>query len=308
MPNQQHSNTILMVRPASFQFNAQTAESNAFQHQTQLSAEAVEQQAKAEFDAFVAKLRAHGVNVIVIEDTPDPVKPDAVFPNNWVSFHENGDIYLFPMCTPNRRLERRSDIIDLIGEKFQVNTVHDLSASEEEGQMLEGTGSIVFDHVHKIAYACLSPRTDKDLLEKYAQMIGYEAISFTSLDQNGGEVYHTNVMMCVGEGFVVICLESIANLSERQKVVAAFDKTQQEIVEISFAQMNQFAGNMLQVHNDAGQKYLVMSHTAYKALTDAQKAQLAKYTELFYAEIDTIETIGGGSARCMMAEVFCEAK
>lgn len=305
----QITNSILMVRPSRFQFNAQTAASNAFQKQLQgLSETEIYAKAQAEFDGFVAKLREHGVNVYAIEDTPEPAKPDAVFPNNWVSFHADGKVFLYPMCTPNRRLERRNDIIQTIAKDFEVKIVMDLSKSEERNVILEGTGSMVLDHNHKVIYACLSPRTHLELLNDYALMIGYEVVSFTSLDENGGEVYHTNVVMCMGDGFSVICLDSIADKVEREKVVAKLTQDGNEIVDISLAQMNQFAGNMLQVQGDSGKSYLVMSATAFHALTPAQIAQIEQFTTILYVNIDTIEIIGGGSARCMMAEIFCPKK
>lgn len=304
----QTSDTILMVRPACFQFNVQTAESNAFQkHLSGVSAEEIQAKAQAEFDAFVAKLSEKGVNVIVIQDTAEPVKPDAVFPNNWISFDENGIAYLYPMFTPNRRLERRKEVIDEVRKHFYVREVRDISGYEDEGKILEGTGSIVFDHQFKIAYACTSPRTDKRLFEKYCQQIGYKPISFLSLDENEQEIYHTNVVMCVGEGFSVICLNSIISGYDRRHVMRMLQKNG-DIVAITHEQMAQFAGNMLQVHNQEGKKYLVMSQTAYNALTQPQIEQLSKHTEILPVAIPTIETLGGGSARCMMAEVFCEKK
>jgi len=305
----QITNSILMVRPSRFQFNAETAVSNAFQKQLQgLTETEIYARARAEFDGFVAKLRAHGVNVCVVEDTPNPPKPDAVFPNNWVTFHADGKVFLYPMCTPNRRLERRMDIIDTVEKEYKLTTVIDLSRSEQSNEILEGTGSMVFDHNHKVVYACLSPRTHATLLNNYAIMIGYEVVSFTSLDENGGEVYHTNVVMCMGDGFSVICLDSIRDKAERAKVVERLKGDGNEIVDISLAQMNQFAGNMLQVKSNSGKSYLVMSATAYKALTPAQIAQIEQFTTILFVEIDTIEIIGGGSARCMMAEIFAQRK
>lgn len=309
MTQSQTTSHILMVRPASFGFNAQTAESNAFQNQIEgLSQAEISQKAQAEFDEFVAKLRSKGIHVQVIEDTKTPEKPDAIFPNNWVSFHADGRVFLYPMCTPNRRLERRNDIIETIASKFEINQVRDLSVSEAEGKILEGTGSMVLDHIHQIVYACLSPRTEKSLLEDYAKEIGYEAVVFTSLDEKEGEVYHTNVVMCMGKGFAVICLDTIQNAEEREYVTNRLKQTGNEIVDISLAQMNRFAGNMLQVENAEGKTFLVMSQTAYNALTDAQVQQLSAHTEILPVQIDTIETIGGGSARCMMAEIFCKEK
>lgn len=304
----QTSDTILMVRPARFQFNVQTAESNAFQKKVEgLSPEEIQAKAQAEFDGFVQQLRDKGVNVIVIEDTIEPAKPDAVFPNNWISFHENGVAYLYPMFTPNRRLERRKDVIDEVRKNFYIREVRDISGYEDENKILEGTGSIVFDHRFKIAYACTSPRTDKKLFEMYCQQIGYKPISFLALDENEQEIYHTNVVMCVGEGFSVICLNAIISGYDRRHVMRMLQKNG-DIIAITHEQMSQFAGNMLQVHNAEGEKPLVMSQTAYNSLTPSQIAQLSKHTEILPVSIPTIETLGGGSARCMMAEVFCEKK
>lgn len=305
----QTTNTILMVRPARFQFNFQTAVNNAFQKQLDtLSPAEIEQQAIAEFDGFVSQLRQNGVNVIVIDDTPEPAKPDAIFPNNWVSFHADGNVFLYPMNTPNRRLERRADIIEKIQTEFQIHNVTDLSPEELNGKILEGTGSIVFDHTHAIAYACLSPRTELSLFIHYCEIIGYQPVYFTSVDEKGGLVYHTNVVMCMGEGFVVICLDSVKDAAEREMLVEKFAKTNTEIVAISLEQMNQFAGNMLQVRNDNGDALLVMSQTAYDALTPSQLAVIQKHAQSLPVSIPTIETIGGGSARCMMAEIFCPKK
>lgn len=305
----QTTSHILMVRPASFGFNAQTAASNAFQNQIDtLTQTEIASKAQVEFDGFVAKLRSKDIQVKVVEDTNSPEKPDAIFPNNWVSFHADGRVFLYPMCTPNRRLERRMDIIENLANSFSIKEVRDISAAENEGRILEGTGSMVLDHKHKIVYACLSPRTEATLLAEYGKEIGYKVVAFTSLDEKGGEVYHTNVVMCMGDGFAVICLDTIRDKAEREKVAASLTSTGNEIVTISLAQMNQFAGNMLQVQNTAGKTFLVMSQTAFNALNPAQIAQLSQHTEILPVQIDTIETIGGGSARCMMAEIFCAAK
>lgn len=297
---------ILMVRPANFAFNEETAANNAFQSRDgKLSPAEMRERAMKEFDGFVAQLRAAGVNVIVAEDTAMPVKPDAVFPNNWVTFHQDGTIITYPMFAPTRRLERSEAIIETVLNKgFKAGKRIHFESSEAANLFLEGTGSIIFDHTHQLAYACLSPRTDADLLEKLCQSIGYQKVVFHSVDGNGQDVYHTNVMMALGETFVVICLDSVRDAAERQMLERTFQQTGKEIVDISLEQMNAFAGNMLQVRNLQGQTILVMSSTAYKALHTAQIQQLEKHTQLLHAPIDTIETYGGGSARCMMAEVF----
>lgn len=293
----QSTNNILLVRPANFGFNLETAASNAFQNQNDFD----ETRVLAEFDAFAEKLKEKGVNVFVFEDTPTPIKPDAVFPNNWSSFYADGTIILYPMCAENRRAERRDDIIRKLKNHFQTAEILDYSGFELQGKFLEGTGSIVADHENKINYACLSPRTDRELFEMVSKRFGYQPVSFCAVDQNGNEIYHTNVMMCVGSKLSVVCLESI---KERDAVVESLRKTGKEIVEISFAQMNNFAGNMLTVLTDENEELLVLSESAFNSLKDDQKNALEKYCELLPISIPTIEMIGGGSVRCLMAEIF----
>jgi hypothetical protein len=307
--SKQYTSNLMMVRPASFQFNYETAVSNAFQKSLDgLSEEEIKQKAIEEFDNYVAKLRDNNINVTVIQDTPTPTKPDAIFPNNWISMHENGNVFLYPMNTENRRLEIRPEIIETIKSIFTVNKVIDLTASVNDNKFLEGTGSIIFDHIYKIAYACLSPRTDKDLFVKYCHTIGYEPLCFISTDEQGNLVYHTNVMLTIGDTFAVVCLESIADKNEQQLVKLKLEKTGHEIVDISFEQMNAFAGNMLQVVNNDGITFLVMSETALNCLSPEQIAQIENHTNILYLPIQTIETIGGGSARCMLAEIFLDKK
>ncbi|WP_255486792.1 citrulline utilization hydrolase CtlX [Mucilaginibacter sp. SP1R1] len=302
MTNHQATNNILMIRPVSFGFNEQTAESNAFQNRD-ANQQAVQDKALAEFDGFVNTLRVNGVNVTVIDDTAQPHTPDSIFPNNWVSFHTDGNVFLYPMQAKNRRLERREDIISKLEDTFKVGHVIDLSRFEAENKFLEGTGSMVLDRQNKIAYACLSPRTDKQVLEFFCEQAGYKAISFEAVDAHGKAIYHTNVLMCIGSAFAVICTDSIANPHEKVVVLESLRSTHKQIVPITFDQMNRFAGNMLEVTNKAGETLIVMSNNAYQALTDEQKNMLKKYGKLVYADINTIETNGGGSARCMMAEV-----
>lgn len=298
----QSTSNILMIRPVAFGFNAQTAESNAFQNR-QDDQRAVQQKAVEEFDGFVNVLRQNGVNVIVVNDTPEPHTPDSIFPNNWVSFHDNGDIILYPMQAENRRLERRGDIIRQLEESFAANHVIDLSRFELKNEFLEGTGSMVLDRPNKIAYACLSPRTNAEVLKAFCDYTGYKAVTFDAFDQNGQAIYHTNVLMAVGSGFVVICLDSITNTTEKELVIQSIQTTGKEIIDISFNQMNHFAGNMLEVKNTSGDTLIVMSKAAFDSLINEQKNALEKYGKLVYADISTIETNGGGSARCMMAEV-----
>ncbi|MFN0036056.1 MAG: citrulline utilization hydrolase CtlX [Saprospiraceae bacterium] len=297
---------ILMVRPANFAFNEETAASNAFQSRDgKLSPAEMRSRAAQEFDGFVAQLREAGVNVIVGQDTASPVKPDAVFPNNWVSFHQEGYIVTYPMFAPTRRLERSDEIIEMVLEQgFRSQQRLCFETNEQKNLFLEGTGSIIFDHQHRLAYACLSPRTDAALLEELCQAIGYQKVVFDAVDAKGQDIYHTNVMMALGETFVVVCLDSVREGAERKMLEEKFRETGKEIVDISLAQMNSFAGNMLQVRNTEGRTILVMSSQAHRALSPAQIQLLESHTQLLHAPIDTIETYGGGSARCMMAEVF----
>ncbi|RFZ84909.1 amidinotransferase [Mucilaginibacter terrenus] len=302
----QTTSNLLMIRPVNFGFNAQTADSNAFQVQS-ADQSTVHQKALAEFDGFVQILRDNGVNVTVIEDTPEPHTPDSIFPNNWISFHDNGDIILYPMQAENRRLERREDIIRQLEENFKAKHVIDLSRFEAKEQFLEGTGSMVLDRENKIAYACISPRTNAEVLKAFCEYTGYKAVTFAAHDQAGKAIYHTNVLMCVGSRFAGICLSSISNADEQDAVIASLIFSGKEVINISFDQMAHFAGNMLEVKNADGASLIVMSKTAFNSLNDEQKTTLGKYGELVYADISTIETNGGGSARCMMAEVHLEA-
>lgn len=298
-----------MVRPAHFGFNPQTAESNAFQvNDKELSKSEIEQMAILEFDEFVRRLREVGVDVIVIQDTDYPVKSDAVFPNNWVTFHPGGQVVTYPMESPIRRQERRKDIFEYLGQRFFIKKHIRLESAEEEGKYLEGTGSMILDRPAKVIYACRSTRTDKDLVYKFAKMATYQAIFFNATDGEGQAIYHTNVMMAMGESFVVIALETVRDSKERQILLDSFAKTNKEVINISLAQMMAFAGNMLQVCNDQGKTFLVMSEQAYQSLEEAQIVQIKKHTNILYSPINTIETYGGGSARCMMAEVFLPEK
>ena len=307
---QQTTAHILMVRPANFAFNEETAANNAFQSRDgKLTAAEMRERAMQEFDGFVAQLRKAGVDVIIGQDSASPVKPDAVFPNNWVTFHQEGFIVTYPMFAPTRRLERNDAILDTVFEQgYHSDRRLCFETNESKNRFLEGTGSIIFDHQHRLAYACLSPRTDAALLEELCQAIGYQKVVFSSVDGQGQDIYHTNVMMALGETFVVICLDSVRDQAERKMLEEKFKETGKEIVDISLAQMNSFVGNMLQVRNTEGQTILVMSSQAHRALTSAQIKQLEGHTQLLHAPIDTIETYGGGSARCMMAEVFLPEK
>ncbi|MDB5023361.1 MAG: amidinotransferase [Mucilaginibacter sp.] len=302
MTNQQTTSTILMIRPVNFGFNEQTAGSNAFQNRNAVQQQ-VQDNALKEFDNLVNVLKQNGVEVIVVDDTTEPHTPDSIFPNNWVSFHQDGNVFLYPMMAENRRLERREDIIMQLEDEFQIKHVIDLSRFEHENKFLEGTGSMVLDSENKIAYACLSPRTHKEVLDLFCSQSGYKPVLFHAVDENGMDIYHTNVLMCIGSKFAVICLDSLANAKEQAELTRSLSATHKEIVAISFAQMNQFAGNMLELKNKGGDNLLVMSQNAYRSLNNDQKATLEKYCKLLYADINTIENNGGGSARCMIAEV-----
>ncbi|WP_332020191.1 citrulline utilization hydrolase CtlX [Kaistella sp.] len=302
----QTASTVLMVEPIAFGYNAQTAQNNYFQVE-QKDAD-IQTKALEEFNSFVDKLKSKGINVITVKDTLDPHTPDSIFPNNWVSFHNDGKVVLYPMFAPNRRVERRTDILETLKDKgFEITEIDDLSHFEDQEKFLEGTGSMIFDHEHKIAYGSVSLRLDEELFRQFCQKFGFRPVVFHSY-QNAGDqrlpIYHTNVMMCVADKFVVICLDCIDDELEREKVQEVIKSTGKEIIEISEDQLQQFAGNMLQVHNEAGDKFLVMSETAYKSLTPAQIQNIEKYCEIIYSDLNTIETNGGGSARCMLAEVF----
>jgi hypothetical protein len=302
----QTTDTLLMIEPVSFGYNAETAENNYFQVE-QKDAD-IQQKALVEFQNFVEKLKSKGINIISIKDTLLPHSPDSIFPNNWVSFHADGTVNLYPMFAENRRVERRQDVIETIkNEGFTINSIDDYSHSENEGKYLEGTGSIIFDHDYKIAYGSVSLRLDEALFIDFCEKIGYKPIVFHSFQDANGErlpIYHTNVMMCVAEQFVVICLECIDDEMEHEKVQEVIKSTHKELIEITEKQMQNFAGNMLQVQNTEGKQFLVMSETAYKSLTKEQISSIENHCEIIYADLETIETNGGGSARCMLAEIF----
>jgi hypothetical protein len=304
----QTTNSIFLIRPSNFTFNLQTASTNTFQNNLEILGNEYHKKVMQEFDTFISKLKSNGLNVFVFEDTDYPQKPDAIFPNNWLSLHSNGTVILYPMFAENRRHERRMDIIESLKKKFRISTILDLSHHENTGEFLEGTGSIVFDHTHKKAYACLSPRTHKNLFLIVCENLNYKPIYFSAFDEHGKEIYHTNVMMCIGEKFVVVCLDSIVNKNERHLIVEHLKENNLEIIDITYQQMNNFAGNMLSIKSNTKRNILVMSQSAFECLTTAQKETLTKYNELLPVCIQTIESIGGGSARCMMAEIFLTEK
>lgn len=305
MTTTQITDTILMVRPARFGFNVQTAGNNAFQtNDKSLSPAEISAKAREEFDGFVEKLRSVGVHVIAVEDTEEPLKHDAVFPNNWFSTHQDGTIITYPVYAPMRRLERRKDIIDKLRARFGYQKLIALEAREEQERYLEGTGSLILDRDNKLAYACRSIRTDEGLMDEFALWMGYEKVLFDSYDANGLPIYHTNVMMALGVNFCVICLDSIKDAVQRREVQDHLTRTGKDIVAITIAQMEAFAGNMLQVRAKGGETYLAMSEQAYKSLSPEQIDQLELHTHLLHSPLYTIEAYGGGSARCMMAEIF----
>jgi len=306
---EQITNTLLMIRPINFRTNEQTAVNNYYQKILKnILPEKVNAKAQQEFDIFVEKLLEIGVNVIVVSDTNENDTPDSIFPNNWISFHENGTVGLYPMFAKNRRLERREDVLQqLETQGYIVNNIMDYTSAEEENIFLEGTGSLVLDHINRNAYCALSPRTNEGLLIEFCEDFEYTPIIFSANQTINGErlaIYHTNVMMCLGETFAVICLNSIDNKTERKNVVKHLKSTNKEIIDITESQANTFAGNMLQVKGKDDESYIVMSQAAYNSLSKNQITVLEKHGEILYSSLDIIEACGGGSARCMMAEVF----
>jgi len=299
--------SVLMVRPASFAYNPETAGSNAFQRNDVQPTDTISAAAVSEFDTMVDLLRSHDIEVIVIEDDPKTARPDAVFPNNWISFHEDGSAILYPMMAENRRLERREDIIDLLKVKFQINNVIDLSTYEKQNVFLEGTGSVIFDHANGKVYACLSPRTHEALVLKLAELLSYKPIVFCAVDENKTEIYHTNVMMSIGNGFAVVCLDAIPE-EDQDKLLESFSNDGIKVIAISFQQMHAFAGNMLTVKTKSGDAMLLMSETAFKSLIPGQINEMSKYAEILPIPIETIEKYGGGSVRCMVAGIHLPRK
>lgn len=297
-----------MVRPAAFGYNEETAVNNYFQSDVRLDVSTLQQQALAEFDTMVQALRSHGIHVLVIEDTATPAKPDAIFPNNWLATSPDGKIAVFPMYAPSRRKEKREDVLQLLAEQFIVSAVQDWSEYEAEGRYLEGTGSMVIDHDHKMIYAGMSERTSLAVLEKYAAANGFQAIVFLATDKNGMPVYHTNVVMTLGDRFCVLCEDAIEEEWELIAVRQLLESTGHNIIPITREQMHAFAGNLLQVQNESGEQFIVLSQTAYAALRKEQLQQLEAFGKLLPIAVPTIEMVEGGSVRCMMAEIFLAAK
>ncbi|WP_417359069.1 citrulline utilization hydrolase CtlX [Galbibacter sp.] len=308
----QITDTILMVRPAQFRMNEQTAVNNFFQERLDMTQDTITVKAQKEFDAFVETLRSVGVTVVVYQDDLVSDTPDSVFPNNWISTHADGTVALYPMFAENRRLERREEVCELLdSEGYDIDEIVDFTSFEEDEQYLEGTGSAILDRVHEKAYCALSPRADEDLFIYFCEEMEYTPVLFTAYQTVNGErkpIYHTNVMMSVGTDFAVICLDTIDDKKERKNVVNHLKADGKEIIEITEHQLEQFAGNMLQVKNKEGKTYLVMSATADKSLTLDQRSKIERHTTIISSDLHTIETCGGGSARCMMAEVFLPKK
>ncbi len=301
----QNTSHLLMIQPVNFGFNAETAVNNTFQKNPGGD---VQQKALQEFADFVALLRKNKVDVTVIEDSLFPATPDSIFPNNWISFHDGGRIFLYPMFAVNRRLERKAAVLDAVKQKFSVVEIVDLTGSEKEDLFLEGTGSMVLDRENKIVYACLSPRTNEKILDEFCKTTGYHPVTFRATDSTGVVIYHTNVMMCIAGSYAVVCLDSIADKTEKNILYTQLLLTTKDIIDISLNQLNQFAGNMLQVKNAEGELLLVMSTQAFESLNDVQVEVLQKHNRIIHSPLNTIETAGGGSARCMMAEVFLDKK
>ncbi|WP_338378183.1 arginine deiminase-related protein [uncultured Flavobacterium sp.] len=305
----QTTNSILMIRPVAFRMNEQTAVNNYYQKVLDgLTPENVNAKAQEEFDTFVQKLKMVGIDVTVVDDTINPDTPDSIFPNNWISFHENGDVALYPMFAENRRAERREDILDLLEEKgFKLNDIVDYTSAEEDGIFLEGTGSLLLDRANGKAYCALSPRADEELMIEFCEDFDMGPIIFEAYQTVDGErklIYHTNVMMCLGETFAVICADCIDDKSERRQVLQSLKEDGKEIILITEEQVNNFAGNMLQLKGTDDKSYLVMSKSAHESLTADQIQKLEKHATILSSSLDTIEACGGGSARCMMAEIF----
>jgi len=301
----QITDTLLMIRPAAFGANEETAATNFFQSTgVKTDPRSIQQAALNEFDNMVELLRKHEINVLVIDDTPTPVKPSAVFPNNWLSTSPEGIVSVFPLYAANRRPEKRDDILKMLAEKFVVKDLQDWSEFEVEGKFLEGTGSMVIDHENKVIYTCYSPRTDVSMLEKFANANNYRAIIFLAIDKSGQPVYHTNVMMMLGEDFAILCEEAIEEEWELIAVRQLLESSGHEVIRITKEQMHSFAGNMLQVKNSKGEKFLLMSQTAFDSLYEDQKEELSARSKLIPIQIPVIEKTEGGSVRCMIAEIF----
>ena len=308
MASQQESqlaSAVLMIKPVRFESNPLTAESNRFQGRNASTPEQQQIDAEAEFSELAAALEASGITVVQVDDTPDPHTPDAIFPNNWVSFHADGTVVLYPMEAPNRRTERRPDIIESLASQygFQVREIVDFSHHEQDGHFLEGTGSLVLDRVNRIAYACLSSRTHLDALGEFAQRMDYEVVAFDAVDRDGAPIYHTNVLMNVGEELAVVCDEAIPRDDQREAVMQSLKGTGHKVLTLTFDQMDSFAGNMLELRSSSGQRVIAMSEQARDSLTESQLETISDYAQIVSTPIENIESSAGGSVRCMLAEI-----
>lgn len=304
----QSTSAVLMVRPTSFGFNEQTATTNTFQNNVDLSADEIHDRANHEFTSMVEKLRDSGIHVTVFEDTDTLRKPDAVFPNNWFSAWNDGYVYLYPMATESRRIERSYIALQQLAKDFKITQVSDISSTEEYGFALESTGVMIFDHINKLVYGCISPRCDASLFTEHAIELGYKPVTFHAFGQDGTAVYHTNVLMGIQSETAVICAEAITDETERSRVINSLKDTGHEVIEITQAQMSAFCGNVLELQNSNGECFLAMSQTAHDNFTPEQRAVLSKDKSLLAFSIPTIETIGGGSVRCMLGENFLPKK
>ena len=301
----QFSSHIMMVRPVRFAYNTQTAEDNAFMHKVKsLDSAEIQTKALAEFEMFVAKLKDVGIRLTIFDDRPEPHTPDSIFPNNWISFHQNEKIIIYPIKAENRRLEKRKDIVETLSKLYPNPEVIDWSEFEEKELFLEGTGSLVLDRYHEIAYACISQRTHQEVLDAFCQLTGYKPVAVHGFDQDGEEIYHTNVMMGLGIGFAVVCLDAVRDPEEKVMLQNSLESTGFEIIPLTFHQMNNFAGNLLQVMAEDGTPYVILSQRAYDSLTDSQLAVMRRNSKVLPVPLDIIEVIGGGSVRCMMTEIF----
>jgi hypothetical protein len=304
MVTEQAPRNLLMIRPAAFGFNPETADSNVFQQNVHDNPEVIQSKAINEFNRMVDLLEAHEIDVQVFDDTATPPKPDVLFPNNWVTFHENGKVILYPMMAENRRVERRLDILEQLKTQFLINEIIDLSGEENNGRFLEGTGSLVLDYVNRIAYACRSPRTNEELVRKLCGLIAYKPIVFDAVDPQGLPVYHTNVMMCIGSRFAVVCLDAIQAEADQDLILDNLAETGHKVVAISYEQMKAFAGNMLEVRSRNGEPFVLLSAKAFHSLLPGQIDAISRYAEMLPIPIETIETYGGGSVRCMVAGIY----
>ena len=305
---QQAPHSVFMVRPAAFGFNEQTATSNSFQQAAQLDARKLQELAVQEFDAMVQTLRENDIEVVVFEDKQEPNKPDAIFPNNWMSLHEDGKLLLYPMLAPNRRQERRPEFVQMLRDKFQIKEIIDYSDKERQGLIVEGTGSLIFDHVNKITYASRSERTAENLVEEISTTLGYTPVVFDAVDESNNPIYHTNVLMCVGEKFAILCLDSIRKDEDQEKVLASLAATDHKVIAISYAQLKAFAGNMLEVKNTKGESFVLLSQSAFNSLLPGQIDAITQFADLLPINIQTIESHGGGSVRCMVGGIHTPKK